>query len=211
MNKQIDLNTTTPLCTLMNKYGSDKGSGHHNYTKVYDFIFSKYKQKNIRLFELGLGTNNPNLASTMGVFGKPGASLYGWREYFPDSLIFGADIDKDILFTDTNIETFYCDQTNKNSIQNLWNQNSLKENFDIIIEDGLHTLPAQINFLENSIHKLNSGGMYICEDVVKQNIPQFMKYMEESKFELMSYEFLDIPNPRNGYDNILLVIERQAV
>lgn len=208
MNKQINLSTPTPLCSIMNRYGSDKGSGHHNYTKVYDFIFSKFKNKSVRLFELGLGTNNINLASNMGEIGKPGASLYGWRDYFLSGIIFGADIDKNILFTSDRIETFYCDQTDKNSIQELWSQEALKQNFDIIIEDGLHTLPAQITFLQNSIHKVASGGVYICEDIIKHNIPQFVKFMEESKFDSITYEFLDIPNPQNNYDNVLLLIQK---
>jgi hypothetical protein len=29
----------TDLCSIMNQYGSDKGSGHHNYTILYDYLF----------------------------------------------------------------------------------------------------------------------------------------------------------------------------
>ena len=45
-----------------------------------------------------MGTNNPNLVSTMGSSGRPGASLYAFKEYLPNAIIYGADIDKDILF-----------------------------------------------------------------------------------------------------------------
>jgi hypothetical protein len=41
--------------------------------------------------------------------GKPGASLYVWRDFFPNAYIFGADIDKEVLFNDKRITTGYID------------------------------------------------------------------------------------------------------
>ena len=86
--EDLDFTKPTELCKIMGKSGSDKGNINlsntaHNYTILYDYLFSHLKDKEIRLFELGLGTNNPNLPSSMGINGVPGASLYGWKEYFP--------------------------------------------------------------------------------------------------------------------------------
>ena len=97
----------TDLCNLFNKYGSDKAN-QHTYSKYYYNIFKDIRNNNIRLFEVGIGTNNPDLPSSMGINGKPGASLYAWRDFFPNGNIFSADIDKDILFTDDRIKTFYA-------------------------------------------------------------------------------------------------------
>lgn len=47
----------------------------------------------------------------MGNNCRPCASIYGWKEFFQNSLIFGADIDKDILINEDRIKTYYCDQT----------------------------------------------------------------------------------------------------
>ena len=33
----------------------------------------------------------------MSINGKPGASLRAWRDYFVNSVVYGADIDKNIL------------------------------------------------------------------------------------------------------------------
>ena len=101
----------------------------------------------------------------MGIDGRPGASLYGWNEFFINSKIYGADIDSDILFNTDNIKTFYCDQTKPDIIKNMWNNNLLDGLFDIIIDDGLHTFYANECFFENSIHKLNKNGYYIIEDI----------------------------------------------
>ena len=102
----------------------------------------------------------------MGKDGRPGASLYGWQEFFPNSYIFGADIDTDILFNTDKIKTYYCDQRSPEIILKMWIKPDLQENFDIIIEDGLHTFDGHVCFFENSIHKLKTNGYYIIEDVI---------------------------------------------
>lgn len=107
----FNANESTPLCEIMERYGSDKGSKNmvsaHNYTTFYYSIFKDICEKNLRIFELGLGTNNINFPSNMGSDGKPCASLYGWSEFFPNSEIFGADIDTDILINTDKIKTFF--------------------------------------------------------------------------------------------------------
>ena len=90
------------ICFIMNFYGSDKGhpmgEGHHNYTHYYHEVFKPVRNDPVRIFELGLGTNNLEFPSNMGVDGKPGASLRGWKQYFANGSVFGADIDGGILF-----------------------------------------------------------------------------------------------------------------
>lgn len=210
----FDEKRPTPLCEIMGRHKSDKGhknitSCWHNYTTCYYSIFqSLRKQKKLRVFELGLGTNNVKLPSNMGVNGRPGASLYGWSEFFPNSDIFGADIDKDILFTTDKIKTYYCDQTNPTIITTLWNEPALKENFDIIIEDGLHEFHANVCFLENSLHKLKPKGYYIIEDINTKDFGLFLEKMKEwrNKYKDCAFNLLKIPSTCNSHDNNLLVV-----
>ena len=215
----FDEKQPTLLCAIMGYNKSDKGNiditrSHHNYTTYYYSIFKDLKDKELRIFELGLGTNNIYLPSNMGINGRPGASLYGWREFFINSKIYGADIDKEILFNEDRIETFYCDQTDPEIIKNLWLEPSLKEDFDIIIEDGLHTFDANICFFEHSIHKLKVNGYYIIEDIVTHEIPLFIdkitQYINENKYTGLKFNLLTIPSQVNTYDNTLLVIHRHA-
>ena len=205
---------TTPLCEIMGRYGSDKGSSNitnswHNYSTVYYSIFKNLQNDKLRIFELGLGTNDINLPSNMGSNGYPGASLYGWGEFFSNSLIYGADIDTNILFNTEKIKTFYCDQTNPEIIKQMWNDNNdLMENFDIIIEDGLHTFDANVCFFENSIHKLNKNGYYIIEDILNSDLVLFNNKVDEWKkrYNYLTFTLLNIPSTRNNFDNNLLVI-----
>jgi len=217
MNLDFDETKTTPLCRIMGFHQSDKGheniqSSWHNYTTVYYALFKDIQNQPLRVFELGLGTNNPSIPSNMGVGGRPGASLYGWSEFFTQSTIYGADIDREILFQTDRIRTFFCDQTNPTLIQDMWNQPELHDPFDIIIEDGLHTFDANVCFFENSIHKVKPNGYYIIEDILFSEMNLFLTKIEEWKitYPSCSFDLIAIPSKRNPYDNNLLVIRKSS-
>lgn len=211
---KINIENATPLCVIMKKYGTDKalfqGIGKHNYTTIYFLLFKKMIDNPIRLFELGIGTTKLDVGYNMGVSGKPGASLRGWSEFFPHADVFAADIDKDILFDEERIKTFYCDQTNPEIIKAMWEDEALKEQFDIIIDDGLHEFGPNICFFENSIHKLKKGGIYVVEDVVNTSIEDWKKIiMEKYEKEFSNFRFTvtEIPNRIIERDNNLIIIE----
>ena len=214
---ECDFSKPTILCEIMGRHGSDKGNANnttqHNYTILYEKLFMPMKNKSLRVFELGLGTNNTDVPSNMGSDGKPGASLRGWREYFPNAQIFGADIDRRILFQEERISTFYCDQLSASSISELWNNDVLREQFDIILEDGLHTYDANVSFFENSFHMVKPGGIYIIEDVVWNTIPLYEpKIMEwQNKYPgSMGYVFA-IPHRYNSRDNCLIAMIKGGI
>jgi SAM-dependent methyltransferase len=209
---------STRLCEIMGRNKSDKGhvninTSWHNYTTFYYSIFNRLSEKSLRIFELGLGTNNVNFPSNMGSDGRPGASLYGWQEFFPNSQIFGADIDRDILFAADRIKTFYCDQTKPEVIKAMWGESVLEGGFDIIIDDCLHTFDANVCFLENSIHKLNPGGYFIIEDILFNEEHLFANKIKEweTQYKDCSFQILTIPSMRNHQDNRLVVVQRSSL
>lgn len=199
---------TTPLCSLMDNYGSDKGprkgdTTHHTYTEVYHELFNTMSTQTLNVFEMGIGTNNTNIPSNMGVNGRPGASLRGWRDYFPQSTIYGADIDKNVLFEEDRIHTVFCDQLNPFIIRSMWK--SLPD-MDVIIDDGLHTFDANVAFFENSLHKLKPRGIYVIEDINHNDIPRFRNKIEEWKKVCTSHTFtLKILSGGNPSDNNMLI------
>jgi hypothetical protein len=200
----------TPLCEFMDHYGSDKGPRligitAHSYTSVYHSLFQSFSTEKMNVFELGLGTNNVRLPSNMGANGKPGASLRAWRDYFPNATVFGADIDRDVLFNEDRIVTMYCDQTNPQVIQSMWKE---LPDMKIIVEDGLHMFEANVTFFENSIHKLLPGGFYIIEDIYVTNVNRFRDIIESwrTKYPNLTFELVCLPIPTNVGDNNLLIV-----
>jgi hypothetical protein len=168
------------------------------------------QNKELRVFELGLGTNNTSLPSNMGADGRPGASLYGWKEFFPRASIFGADIDKDILFVDDKIKTYYCDQRDPGAISRMWAEPDLAEGFDIMVDDGLHSFDANACFFDHSIAKLKSGGWYIIEDVRRDQAAQFQnKLMEWRQAHAdLRFDLVSLPHRANSFDNSLVVVHK---
>ena len=202
----------TELCEIMTRYGSDKGNVQHNYTVYYHSLFENFRDNEINIFELGLGTNNIDVKSNMGINGKPGASLRGWKEYFKNGQVYGADIDTRILFSEERIKTYYCNQQNIEVVQNMWKNDDLENvMFDIIVEDGLHEFDANFIFLTNSIHKLKFNGIYICEDLLPNTIELFENKMTwlKKNFSDFSFEIVKLENKLNIYnDNNLLVVKK---
>jgi len=209
--QRVNVLAPTKYCRVMTKYGSDKGRAH-NYTTVYSALFRGRYDQPLRIFELGLGTNSPDVPSTMGVFGVPGASLRGWRELFPHAFVYGADIDRGILFQEDRIKTFYCDQLDRSSIRELWSHPDLQAGVDIIIEDGLHTFEANVSFLEESLDHLRPGGIYICEDIMWNRVGEWCDRLEtiySKQYPTYEFAFTVLPGRGNQANN-LLVVRRDA-
>jgi hypothetical protein len=214
--------TQNELSYLCDLYGSDKGSlfggkiyypwTAHTYTAVYEYLFSAIRQSAQSVFECGLGTNNPGLQSSMGIKGQPGASLKVWRDYFPKAVIIGADIDKNILFDEERIHTGFIDQTSPETIDVFFN--SLAPNypnqFDIMIDDGLHTFEAAICLFENAISHLQDNGIYIIEDIKWNDINQFKEYFNSYQNDnnfIVNYMLMS----DSGDDNNLIIITKFCV
>ncbi len=215
-------NTDNILSKLCEKYGTDKGYVDykketpygwrpHSYSMYYHSLFSHCRENIKLVFECGIGTNNLDVESNMTVEGKPGASLRVWKEYFNNALIIGADIDKRILFQEDRIKTYEVDQLNPSSIEKMWS-NIKYDNFDFIIDDGLHNLEAGLTFFLNSFQKLKKGGLYIIEDVdfsyLKQLKDKLAKYNPE--VVILDNNFTNQNSFRhdNLNDNNLIVIRK---
>jgi len=151
----------------LDRYGSDK-STFHDYHYLYGHILTNRTE--IRgILEIGLGTNNESIVSNMGVSGKPGASIRAFRDYCDHATVFGADLDRDILFQDERIETFFVDQTDPSSLDQL--SSSTPDDLDLVIDDGLHSPDANINTVRFGLTKLRIGGWMVVEDIAPAAVP----------------------------------------
>jgi len=156
------------LSALFTANGSDK-STRHDYHLVYGSLLNERRTLPIRLLEVGIGTNNPAIISTMGIDGKPGASLRAFRDFLPQGKIFGADIDSSILFRDERIETYFVDQTQPETFLDL--QKRIGGELDIVIDDGLHAPDANLATMIFALRSLKSGGLFVVEDIAQAKLP----------------------------------------
>lgn len=189
------------------KYGTDKGFKNFKKTKFvdknsknidycYPHIYSKFYNDNFFIirkkikfvFECGIGDK-----TSLRKF-SPGASLKVWRDFFPNAKIYGADINKNLLFSDKRIKTFFVDQTNEVSIKKMWNK--INNKFDLIIDDGLHNFNSNINFFKISFKYLKKNGLYFIEDVQLKNIKKYINFFNNKKllFEIIYFENTNYSN-----------------
>ena len=193
----------------MNNFGSDKGN-QHNYTDFYHFLFCKLRDKKLNIFEVGLGSVKNNYSDNMSKFRnyKPLCSLRGWKKYFLNSEIFGADKDKSILTNENRIKTFYVDMLEKETIKKMWEK--IKKKMDIIIDDGMHSFESNTIFFENSISFLNDNGFYIIEDINRNpnNIRKYLKYFRKKN---LFWQIIDIKNRKNIRNNCLLIVKKKFI
>lgn len=150
-------NMRSELSRLCQKHGTDKGAldaaDHpmdivHNYADFYEVIFSGMRRQVKSVLECGI---------------LRGESLRLWREYFPNALITGIDINESALFSDERIETYQADQTDPASIKRFLEKVNNRQ-FNVIIDDGLHTTEAAITLFDNVIGNLADDGVYVIED-----------------------------------------------
>ncbi len=206
----------TDLGALFDKYGSDKGTigcpsvyfpwRSHNYADVYYDLLDLNRESIRMVFECGIGTNNETLSSHMTSNATPGGSLRAWRDFFPNASIYGADIDRSILFSEERIQTGYLDQLDAESIRSYFSVFS-KKSFDLMIDDGLHTFDAAKNLLENSIDFLNETGIYVIEDVHYPDVLRYENYLREKNY-LFRIVTIKRKDQEIG-DNILILIKKR--
>lgn len=199
---------------MFDEVASDKGVGWHQYSRFYTQLFSDLKKTPFNFFEMGLGTNDPTITSTMGVDGNPGASHFIWKLFFRAANIYGADIDRKILFEEPRIKTFYCDQLNVSDIHAMWDSDELREkSFMIILDDGLHTFDAGVSFFENSIHKLLDGGVHIIEDIHSDYLIQWRQQIAlwQDKYPNVQFWLFCIESLQHKpSDNWMLVCQKHT-
>ena len=209
-----DRSCKSALANLCDLYGSDKGSAGkmaaaytwkpHTYTDFYELLFGHCRSHVKKVFECGIGTNQPDLPSSMTATGKPGASLRVWRDYFPEAIIVGADIDRSILFNEDRIKTGYLDQTNPATINSFWKDLGLTS-FDFMVDDGLHTFESSITLFKKSINHLAQFGVYIIEDVSLSDLKRYKLFFGTQQQYQVKYLSLLRTGQKLANNNLVMI------
>ena len=139
----------------------NKASKNEYLYSIYSFIKKNTEINNV--LEVGMGTNNQNIISHMDADYIPGGSLRAFRDFFPKATIYGADVDKDILFQENRIKTFFIDQTDFDLCESAIKSKNVT--FDLVIDDGLHSTFANLSIINATINYLSVGGWIVIEDI----------------------------------------------
>jgi hypothetical protein len=120
-----------------------------HYFDVYERHFSKYRNKEVVVLEIGV---------------SQGGSLQMWKHYFGDKAkIYGIDINplcKEL--EEEQISILIGSQQDRNFLRKV---KSEIPPIDILIDDGGHTMKQQIVTFEEMFPHVKADGIYFCEDL----------------------------------------------
>lgn len=154
---------TTDLCKLANKYGTDKAIF---YTPFYHELLADRRDRIKKVLEMGIGypeCMRDSLARIGASDYTAGASLFMWREYFPNAEIYGLDNNPKSFVGSERIRSFYCDQGDAGSYVEAIRH--VGAEFDLIIDDGCHVIEYQLMAMRMLMPLLRGDGIYIMEDI----------------------------------------------
>jgi demethylmacrocin O-methyltransferase len=167
--------------------GTDKNNIHDYIVGFYEQEFAKYQNKKVTLLEIGT---------------REGASLALWREYFSKGSIYGIDIeDLHPEFQGMDRVTFRTVDAYSPEVAD-----SLPD-FDIMIDDGPHTLISMIQFLEYYLPKLKDGGVLVIEDVQEDSWFRILENALPDEYQGKS-ECIDLRASKGRYDDLVFVVRK---
>jgi len=128
------------------KYGTDKSTRVHNYLNIYEKYFESIRNDELTFLEIGI---------------LRGQSMNMWLEYFTNTLSKFYGIDDIYQFEAERFKLFCGKQEDRIFLNSIANGKC----FDIIIDDGGHTMEEQQISLGVLFPFVREGGLYIIEDL----------------------------------------------
>jgi len=171
----------------------------HSYVDAYESLFSAKKETATSVLEIGIGPYMPN-----------GGSILMWAGYFPNAKVHAVDIIpmdmvNPLLIPHPRIHL----HVHNNAYQTNFFMNtflSKTERFDIIVDDGPHTIESMIRFLKLYSQVLKEDGIMVIEDVQSMDWIEILQ--DCTPDHLKPYiQVLDRRNVKGRYDDIMFVVD----
>ena len=178
-----------------NQYGTDKNT-IHSYFDSYDRLLSPIKDGAKNILEIGI---------------YAGGSIKLWHDYFVNANIYAVDITECLTGNWLNnyerIKTYKANAYSPDFLISEFIQKNIK--FDLIIEDGPHSLETQQFAASIYSNILSDQGMIVIEDVMIDNVQpivdSFPRHLQSS------VEVIDLRGVKNRCDDILIVCDKSNI
>lgn len=182
-----NINDNKKLTEIALKHMTDK-SWYHQYTDFYESYFKTLSKP--RIIEIGTAGHG---------------STKMFLEYFKDCYLVGMDIIDYSDFRQPNFKFVCGDQTNINDLKRCVEG---EEHFDLILDDGGHTMMQQQFTFGFLFDYLKSGGYYVIEDIHTSFNSAFI----EPDCETTTYEMLKkIKNKELPFSNYIDINKQREI
>lgn len=165
-NRKPDESSYEFFSDVAARHPSDKWLTH-GYAPLYYTHFREFRTKHLNILEIGVG------GYSEGSYGNPmlgGHSLRFWKEYFPNSRIFGVDIEDKRALQEERIVVLQGSQDNESFLRGIHERAG---SIDIVIDDGSHISRHVILAFNVLFPLLSDSGIYIVEDTQASYWPSY--------------------------------------
>jgi cephalosporin hydroxylase len=184
------------LVEIADNSRTDKNTTHA-YLPLYDVLLESKRISATNILEIGIA--------------QSGGSIKLWNDYFQNACIYGIDIiPKDMvwqeLYSLPRVKLFTStDGYNKEFVDFTFGAPGIK--FDMVIDDGPHTLDSMIMFIKLFAPLLKEDGILIIEDVQSIDWLDILKNSVDPDLKkyIMCY---DLRSVKNRYDDIVFTINK---
>jgi hypothetical protein len=172
----------------------------HSYLEVYESLFKSKRETATHVLEVGIGPA-PNNAG----------SIRMWALYFPNAQIHACDvipIDQVHLCIVNHPQVYLHtsnDAYNSRFVQSAFSSKNIK--FDILVDDGPHTLQSMVSFITLYLPLMKDDGVLVIEDIqdIAWTDTLHAATPIEWKMHSMVYDRRQI---KGRYDDIMFVITK---
>lgn len=191
------------LSELHFNFKTDKGTDH-SYVQVYDTYLEKYKNEKINFLEIGCLS-----CESLKMFNQyfTQATIFGIDDWSQTTDFYGnplgthpSDLIQEMRINYPNIKLITCNSKNEKEVDS-----KITEEFDVIIDDGDHSVSAQILTMVNFLPKLKKGGIYFIEDVSSKESADQIESVLRKCFPNRSFEYLSFMKNNRADDNIIII------
>lgn len=130
-----------------------------------------------------------------------GGSILLWRDYFQNATVTALDISPKWFHDSTRIRVFTGDAYNTDMVDKLCDRK-----YDVIIDDGPHTLESMQYVATHYTPLLAKGGVLIIEDVQDMEwVPEIVASFPEQYRDRV--RTIDLRELKGRWDDILVVLD----
>lgn len=161
----------------------------------------------MKILEIGTGSSGEIIMGSSGKGTNHGAALKGFRTYLPNALLYGCDIDRECLVNEKRIKSAYMDQYDPDTFGNAIHELG-ESRFHLMIDDGAHSLGANINTLLLAVECLELNGWYCVENVTRPDNFVIVDYILSSSNKFRTYMISCEGGYTNDCQDSLYAIQR---
>lgn len=192
----IHMSSYMSLSDIVDNSRTDKNTTH-SYLGLYEKLLRPRKNRATNVLEIGIAHG--------------GGSINLWHDYFPNATVYGVDVIplheiSNDLKTQERIKLFSSSNGyNTDFVAREFVQKGIF--FDMVLDDGPHTLDSMRTFLSQYSNLLKEDGILILEDIQSWDWIESLKAIVPTHLK-GHVEVYDLRKNKGRYDDIVLVIDK---